>query len=56
VLHETDSYGYKIRNGSWNGVVGLVSSGVAEIGVGHCTVTKQRYSVVEFIDTVEFTR
>lgn len=56
MLHETDSYGSKIGNGSWNGIVGLVSSGVAEIGVGHSAVTMQRYSVVAFIDTVEFTR
>ena len=53
---ETDSYGSKIGNRSWNGMVGLVSSGVADIGVGHCSVTPQRYDVVAFIDTVEFAR
>jgi len=56
VFHETDSYGSKSGNGSWNGMVALVSSGVADIGIGHCTVTRLRYDVVAFIDTVEFSR
>ena len=37
-------------------MMGLISSGVADIGVGHCTVTRQRYDVVAFIDTVELSR
>jgi hypothetical protein len=37
-------------------MVGLVGSGVADIGIGHCTVTRERFKVVAFIDTVEFSR
>lgn len=53
VVHVTDSYGSKSENGSWNGVVALVSNGVADIGIGDFTVTKERSEVVAFIDTVE---
>ena len=56
VFHEADSYGSKFANGSWNGMIALVSSGVADIGIGHFTATGQRYDVVAFIDTVEFSR
>ena len=56
MLHETDSYGSKSANGSWNGTVSLVSSGLADIGVGYFTVTKERYEVVAFIDTIEISR
>jgi len=56
VYLETDSYGTKIGNGSWNGAVSLVSSGAADIGVGGFSVTKERSEVVVFTDTVEFSR
>jgi hypothetical protein len=56
VVHETDSYGSKSANGSWNGMVSLVYSGVADIGIGVFTVTKERFEVVAFIDTVEISR
>ena len=36
-------------------VVALVSNGVADIGVGGFTVTKERSEVVVFTGTVEFT-
>jgi hypothetical protein len=53
VVLETDLYGSKSGNGSWNGMVGLVSSGVADIGIGDITVTTERSEVVAFTDTVE---
>jgi ABC-type amino acid transport substrate-binding protein len=56
VLHETDYYGSKSDNGSWNGMVSLVYSGVADIGIGSFTVTRERYDVVTFIDTIEISR
>ena len=56
MVHETDSYGSKSGNGSWNGMMALVSSGVADIGIGDFTVTKERSEVVAFIDTVEISR
>jgi len=56
MVHETDSYGSKSGNGSWNGMMALVSSGVADIGVGDITVTKERSEVVAFTDTVEISR
>jgi len=56
VLHETDSYGSKSGNGSWNGMVSLVYSGVADIGIGVFTVMKERSEVVAFFDTIEVSR
>jgi len=56
VFHETDSYGSKSGNGSWNGMVALVYSGVADIGIADFTVTKDRSEVVAFTDTVEISR
>jgi len=56
VVHETDSHGSKSGNGSWNGMVSLVHSGVADIGVAEFTVTKERSEVVAFTDTVEISR
>jgi len=56
VVHETDSFGYKCGNGSWNGMVSLVYSGMADIGIGDFTVTKEKSEVVAFIDTVEISR
>jgi ABC-type amino acid transport substrate-binding protein len=56
VYQETVSYGTKIGNGSWDGVVGLVSNGVVDIGVGGFTVTKERSEVVMFTDTIEYSR
>lgn len=37
-------------------MVALVSSGEADIGIGDFTATAERSRVVEFIDTVEFSR
>jgi ABC-type amino acid transport substrate-binding protein len=51
-----DTYGSKSGNGSWNGVVALVINGVADIGIGDFTVTKERSEVVAFVDTIAFTR
>jgi len=56
VVHGTDLYGSKSDNGSWNGMIALVSSGVADIGIGDFTVTKERSEVVAFIDIVEISR
>ena len=52
----TDSYGSKSGNGTWNGMVGLVISGVADIGIGEFAATRERADVVAFVDTVEFSR
>jgi ABC-type amino acid transport substrate-binding protein len=43
-------------NGSWNGTVALVSSGVADIGIGDFAVTKERSEVVAFTDILLFER
>ena len=56
MVNETDSHGSRSGNGSWNGMVSLVYSGVADIGVGDFTVTKERSEVVAFTDTVEISR
>jgi ABC-type amino acid transport substrate-binding protein len=56
VIHEADSYGSKSGNWSWSGMMALVSSGVADVGIGDFTATRERADVVAFIDTVEFSR
>jgi ABC-type amino acid transport substrate-binding protein len=56
VVHEAESYGSKSDNGSWNGMVALVSSGVADIGVAVLYVTKERSEVVTYTDTLGFDR
>jgi ABC-type amino acid transport substrate-binding protein len=56
VFHEAYSFGSKTYNGTWTGMMALVSSGVADVGVGEFTVTNERADVVAFIDTVEFSR
>jgi len=56
VVHETNIYGSKSANGSWNGMVSLVRRGLADIGIGDITVTEERSEVVAFIDTVEISR
>ena len=56
MFHEEDSYGSKSDNGTWNGMIALVSSGVADIGVGTFLVTKERSEVVTYTDTLGFGR
>jgi len=56
VFHEADSFGSKSGNGSWSGMVGLVSSGIAHVGVSPFIVTKERSEVVAFTDTLGFAR
>ena len=56
MFHEADSLGIKSGNGSWNGMLALVRSGEADIGVGDFIVTKERSEVVAFTETVVFGR
>ena len=55
-FYVTDSYGSKSSNGTWSGMVALVTSGVADIGIGEFAATRERADVVAFVDTVEFSR
>jgi ABC-type amino acid transport substrate-binding protein len=56
VYHEADSYGSKSGNGSWSGMIALVSNRNVDIGIGDFTATRERSDVVDFIDTVDFSR
>jgi hypothetical protein len=56
MFHEADSYGSKFGNGTWNGMVELVRSGIAHVGVGDFAVTKERSEVVAHTDTLRFVR
>ena len=51
-----DSYGSKSDNGTWNGMVALVNSGVADIGVANFRMTKERSEVVAYTDTLGIIR
>ena len=54
MFHEADSYGSKSDNGTWNGIVALVNSGVADIGIADFLVKKERYEVVTSTDPLGF--
>ena len=56
MFHEEDSFGSKYDNGSWGGMMGLLSSGIAHVGVESFAVTKERSEVVAFTDTLGFIR
>jgi len=56
VFHEADTFGSKSPNGSWNGMVALVSSGIADIAVADFGITKERCKVVAYTDTLTFLR
>ena len=52
MFHEEDSFGSKSDNGTWTGMMALVSSEVADIGVSPLIVTKERSEAVAFTDTL----
>jgi len=52
VFHEADSSGSKSGSGSWSGMLTLVISGIAHVGIENFVVTKERSEVVAFIDTL----
>lgn len=56
MYHETESYGSKSANGSWSGMIALVKNREADVGIGDFITTSERSNVVDFIDTVEFSR
>ena len=56
MFHEADSFGSKSGNGSWSGIVALVISGIADIGIGDFVVTKKRSELVTFTDPLGFIR
>ena len=56
MFHEEDSFGSKSGNGSWSGMLALLSSGITQVGVGPFVVTKERSEVVAFTDTLGFIR
>ena len=56
MFHEEDSYGSKSDNGTWSGMVALVNSGVADIGVADFIVKKEKYEVVTYTDPLGFER
>ena len=56
MFHEADSFGSKSGNGSWGGMMALLSRGIAQVGVGPFAVAKERTEVVAFTDTLGFIR
>jgi hypothetical protein len=56
VIKEEDTFGSKSGNGSWNGMVALVMSGNADIGVSTFPVTKDKSEVVDFTKTITVVR
>jgi hypothetical protein len=56
VIHEADSYGSISGNGSWSGMVALVMSGNAHVGVEAFAVTKERSEIVVYTNTLKVER
>jgi ABC-type amino acid transport substrate-binding protein len=56
VFHEEHSFGYLSANGTWSGMMALLISGIADIGVGDFVVSKERSEVVAFTDTLGLLR
>ena len=56
MFHEVDSGGYKSGNGSWNGMMALVISGEADIGIGDFAMTKERFEFVSFTVVLGYDR
>jgi ABC-type amino acid transport substrate-binding protein len=56
VIKEEDKYGSVTGNGSWDGMIGLVMSGNADIGVSPMFVTKEKSEVVAYTNTMGFLR
>ena len=56
MFHEEDSSGSKTENGTWTGIMALVISGKADIGLSPFVVTKERSEVVTYTDTLRFSR
>ena len=56
MFHEADSYGSMSGNGSWSGMVALVMSGIAHVGVETFSVTNERYEIVAYTNTIKFAR
>jgi len=50
VFHEANSFGSKSGNGSWSGMIGLLSNGIAHVAVEASAVTKVRSEVVAFTE------
>jgi hypothetical protein len=43
-------------NGSWSGMGALVMSGIAHVGVGDFSVTKERSEIVAYTNTLKDAR
>ena len=56
MFHEADSFGSMSGNGSWSGMMGLLTSGIAHVGVGSFSVTKERWEVMAFTEILGFIR
>jgi len=56
VFQEAETFGSKSGNGSWSGMIGLVSRGNAHVGAQAFVVTKERSEVVAYTDTLGFLR
>jgi hypothetical protein len=54
VFHEADSFGSKSGNGSWSGMLGLVMSGIAHVGVEPFAMTKERSEVMAYTNALGF--
>jgi hypothetical protein len=56
VFHEAERVGFKFGNGSWSGMIELLSSGIAHVGVQPVRVTKETSEVVAYAYALGYVR
>lgn len=56
MYQKADTFGSKMENGSWNGVMQMVMSNEVHVGVGDFTITAERSAVVDFLAPLLFSR
>ena len=54
MFREAESFGSISDKGSWNGMMELVSSGIADVGVASFLVKKDGSDVVAYTDALGF--
>jgi hypothetical protein len=56
VFHDVETIGYKYGNGSWSGMIALLSSGIAQFGDYPVIVTRDTSEVVAYTVPLAFAR
>jgi ABC-type amino acid transport substrate-binding protein len=53
---EDGSHGSQKADGTWSGIVGMVASGRADVGLNVMTITKSRLDAVHYVQPIATSR